>query len=290
MAPRTRSSLASSLPAATPIRSTSSPRTRDENDKVSGFTLSQDLQALEALLDEIGDVALVIIDPISSYLGDVHGHSNTDIRSVVEPLHEMADRKKVAVLTNTHFAKSGAANKSRASHRVIGSTAFIALPRVALSVVQDSEDEERRLVLHLKNNIAPAAKGLAFKLVQKLACYIDEPPAPLYASCVEWEAEYVSTTADEAIAEHEDKLRSGAKKERAAPARDAAEAFIRELFKGRESETLASKEIIEAAREADITPKALREARERLCETVTDRGDGGVVKAWLVRLRKGVQP
>ena len=44
--------------------------TKGEDGKVSSFTLQHDLQALERLIDEIGDVVLVIIDPISSYLGD----------------------------------------------------------------------------------------------------------------------------------------------------------------------------------------------------------------------------
>jgi hypothetical protein len=261
--------------------------TMDDDGRVSGFTLARDLRALEEMIDELGDVVLVIIDPITSYLGDADGHSNTDIRGVVEPLHEMAARKGVAVLTNTHFAKSGAANKSRASHRVIGSTAFIALPRVALSVVQDSEDDGRRLVLHLKNNIAPAAPGLAYKIDQRLAGY--EDGAPLYASCVVWEAEHVTMTADQAVSEHESKLRDDGKRERPAPARDAAEAFLRELFEGREEETLTTREINAAAREAGISAQPLREARERLCESVIKRGDGGVVEGWLVRLKKGPQ-
>jgi putative DNA primase/helicase len=257
--------------------------TRDDSDKVSAFTLSQDLQALEALIDEIGDVVLVIIDPITSYLGDADGHSNTDIRSVVEPLHEMAARKGVAVLTNTHFAKSGAANKSRASHRVIGSTAFIALPRVALSVVQDSEDEDRRLVLHLKNNIAPAAKGLGFKLEQRLAGYIGEEPGrePVYASCVVWEEEHIAKTADEAISEHEDKLRSGTKKVRASPARDEAETFLRAYLAGGPQQ---AKDVQAAARNAGIQPKPLREARERIVETIQNH-DGNVITGWLWKLR-----
>ena len=69
--------------------------TRDAEDRVSSFTLQSDLQELEAMIEELGDVRLIIIDPISSYLGEhVDGHSNTDIRG---PLHEMADRVKVAV-------------------------------------------------------------------------------------------------------------------------------------------------------------------------------------------------
>jgi hypothetical protein len=259
--------------------------TKDEDGKVSSFTLQQDLQALEQMIYEIGDVVLVIIDPISSYLGDrVDGHSNTDIRRVVEPLHEMADRKLVAVLTNTHFAKAGAANKSRASHRFIGSTAFVALPRVAFAVVVDPEDEDRRLVLHVKNNIAKAAPGLAYRLIQTLAGYIGDPPDPLYASCIDWEPEYVATTADQAISKHEEKLRDAGGKDgaRSSPDRDEAETFLRAfLANGREA---FAKDVNAAAKAASIKEKPLRQARERLVDSSPRRNPDGLYEGFIWRL------
>jgi putative DNA primase/helicase len=260
---------------------------KDGEGTVSSFTLQQDLQALERMIDEIGDVVIVIIDPISSYLGDrVDGHSNTDIRRVVEPLHEMADRKKVAVLTNTHFSKAGAANKSRASHRFIGSTAFVALPRVAFAVVIDPEDEDRRLVLHVKNNIAKAAPGLAYRLVQTLAGYIGDPPDPLFASSIEWESEHVSTTADQAIAKHEEKLRGAGEGKggvRPSPERDEAEAFLRHFLAIGEK---PAKEVNAAAKELGIKEKPLRQARERLVDSGPKRSpDGKVIEGFVWRLK-----
>lgn len=264
--------------------------TKDDEGNISSFTLQHDLQALEKMIDEIGDVILVIIDPISSYLGDrVDGHSNTDIRRVVEPLHEMADRKKVAVLTNSHFSKAGAAAKSRASHRVIGSVAFIALPRVAFAVVVDPEDENRRLVLHLKNNIAKAAPGIAYRLEQRLAGYIGNDPQqkePLFASVVEWESEHVTTTADQAIAQHEGKLRGEGVEDRASrasPDRDEAIAFLRAYLADGPK---AAKAVNDAARAAGINMgKPLREARERLVDSSPTRDSDGVYAGFMWRLK-----
>jgi hypothetical protein len=47
---------------------------------------------LEQKIAEIGEVALVIIDPISSYMGKADGHKNTEVRGALEPLSEMAER------------------------------------------------------------------------------------------------------------------------------------------------------------------------------------------------------
>jgi hypothetical protein len=262
--------------------------TTEEDGSVSSFTLQKDLKLLEEMIAEIGDVALIIIDPISSYLGDrVDGHSNTDVRRVVEPLHEMADRLRVAVVTNGHFSKAGAANKSRASHRFIGSIAFVALPRVAFAVVVDPDDEARRLILHVKNNIHSAMPGLAYRVPQKLAGYTDDDaPMPIYAACVEWETEHVATTADQAIASHEAKLRETAnddRPKRASPARDEAEAFLRSFLADGPKST---KEVNDAARVAGITAKPLREARERLVDSVPKRSaDGKVIEGFIWRLK-----
>jgi AAA domain len=44
------------------------------------FNLQTDLALLEQKLDLIGDVRLVAIDPVSSYMGAVDSHKNTDVR------------------------------------------------------------------------------------------------------------------------------------------------------------------------------------------------------------------
>jgi putative DNA primase/helicase len=74
----------------------------DENRR-RGFSLQVDLERLEAEIQKHDNVRLVIIDPVSSYLGKVDSHKNADVRSVLEPLGEMAARLRVAVICNNHF-------------------------------------------------------------------------------------------------------------------------------------------------------------------------------------------
>jgi putative DNA primase/helicase len=60
---------------------------REDNDEGHrSFNLQLDLPELERKISELGDVALVIIDPITSYLGKVDSHKNAELRSVLEPL------------------------------------------------------------------------------------------------------------------------------------------------------------------------------------------------------------
>ena len=129
------------------------------------FNLQADLAALERLIVELGDVLLIIIDPISSYLGrGLDSHRNSDVRGVLEPLSETAERKGVAIVSVTHFSKSYAGNVPKALHRFIGSIAFVAAPRIAFAVIEDADTKDRRLMLHAKNNLSVPPQGLAFRL------------------------------------------------------------------------------------------------------------------------------
>src|SRR5215211_7520004 len=72
--------------------------------------LQTDLELLERKIAEVGDTALVVVDPVSSYLGKTDSHKNSEVRGVLEPLSEMAERTRVAILSVTHFSKAGANN------------------------------------------------------------------------------------------------------------------------------------------------------------------------------------
>jgi len=112
--------------------------------------------------------AWIVVDPVSSYLGKTDSHRNSEVRGVLEPLSDMAERARIAILSVTHFSKAGAGNTTKALHRFIGSIAFTGAPRAAFAVIEDAEYDGRRLLLHAKNNLASPPQGLAFRLEQCL--------------------------------------------------------------------------------------------------------------------------
>ena len=65
---------------------------------VRSFNLQADLALLKSRIAELGDVQIVVIDPISSYMGKIDSHKNADVRSVLELVGEMAARLRVAGL------------------------------------------------------------------------------------------------------------------------------------------------------------------------------------------------
>jgi hypothetical protein len=219
------------------------------------FNLQTDLLLLEQEIAKIqveqklGLVRLVIFDPVSSYLGSkIDTHVNAAVRSVLEPLSEMAARHQAAFVSITHPPKSTGIT---AINRFIGSVAFIAAARAAFMVTRDADDETRRLFLPVKNNLAPLGKGLAFRLVQRIVGY---PGKEIVASCVAWELEPVSLSADEALRAMEDG--GGDRK-----ASREAEEFLQDKLSGG---SVFAKEGEEHARALGIAPRTLRRARRKL--------------------------
>jgi putative DNA primase/helicase len=158
------------------------------------INLQHDLDLLEREIADFGDVALVAVDPVSSYLGKTDSHKNSEVRGVLEPLSEMADRLRGAILSVTHFSKAGTNTSKKALDRFIGSIAFTGAPRAAFAVIEDAENEGRMLFLHAKNNLAAKPQGLAFRLEQSLIA------DGIVASRVVWDGEPVAITANEAMA------------------------------------------------------------------------------------------
>lgn len=126
------------------------------------FDPATDMPGLEERVKQIGEVALLIIDPI---VNAVHGDMNkaNEVRRGLQPLVDFGARNNCAVLGITHFKKGSSG--SHAQERVIGSQAFGALARMVLVAAQE-EGKEKRVFARAKSNIAPDYGGFEYSLQQ----------------------------------------------------------------------------------------------------------------------------
>jgi len=217
---------------------------RNSDQTRRSFSLQADLARLETEIKQRKNPRLVIIDPISSYLGKVDSHKNAEVRSVLEPLGEMAARMRVAIVCNNHFSK-GAGN---ANSRIIGSVAFVNQARAAFIVTPDAEDDSRLLLMPSKMNIAPLKHGLAYRIEGR---HIE---GDIFTSNIMWEATPITISADEALAAH-------AEDEESRSAGAEAEKFLRDKLK---VGPIPAKDGEEHARMLGIATKTLKRARKKL--------------------------
>jgi putative DNA primase/helicase len=137
------------------------------------FLLSEDIDRLEREIRNLGDVALVTIDPITAYIGRVDSHNATDVLAQLAPLQDLAERLNVAFSTITHPPKRSG---TRGIDQFIGSQAFIAACRighVAVEEVVDGEKTGRVLFTNPKNNANVRMPTLAYRIAE-----VGSPPAP----------------------------------------------------------------------------------------------------------------
>jgi hypothetical protein len=85
-------------------------------------SLSTDLALLDATLEKYSDVRMIVIDPLSAYLGYKDSYKDAEIRGLVRPLADLADRRRVAVFAVLHMNK---AEQFKALYRAQGSIAFV---------------------------------------------------------------------------------------------------------------------------------------------------------------------
>jgi hypothetical protein len=166
---------------------------REPREQRRAFCLNKDLGRLAVVLDEIGDVALIIIDPITAYLGDTDSHRNAEVRAVLAPLAELAARYGAAVIAVSHLRKS---EDGDAILRVTGSLAFVAAARAAYLITADPDTRDRRLFLPAKNNLASDMTGYAYRVEPY---WLQPPGIPTCRAA--WEPDAVNISADEALSQ-----------------------------------------------------------------------------------------
>ncbi len=120
-----------------------------------------DVDVIGKAIDSSG-ARLVIIDPLQSYLGaKVDSNQANQTRAKLDPLVNLAEQKRVAVIIVAHSAKASA---ERAIHSMLGSIDIAAAMRSILMVGTPSDRPEDRVLLLVKHSVGPWADTLGFRI------------------------------------------------------------------------------------------------------------------------------
>ena len=162
----------------------------DETDHARMIRLNTELAELERAITQLGNVKLVIFDPLSEYLGKGDRNSDADVRGVLTPLSDMARRLGIAIVAVHHINKRS--KEVSAVQTVGGAGAWTQVPRTVLHVVNDPDDENitftrRRLMVCTKSNYGGTNEGQTYRLTD------GKHPA------VEWLPEIIKIDAEQVV-------------------------------------------------------------------------------------------
>ncbi|WP_080931906.1 AAA family ATPase [Xanthomonas albilineans] len=233
------------------------------------FDPAIDSDVLQAELDNIGDVVLLVIDPIvSAVAGD--SHKNAEVRRGLQPLVDLAQNQRCALLGITHFTKGTAGREP--VERITGSLAFGALARlVMVTAITQARDGEaaKRFLARAKSNIGPDGGGYVYDL-QQLELHDFQG---VIASSVRWGAALEGTARE---------LLDDAERQDDGQGQDAV-GFLRELLRdGMQS----AKDVYREAGEAGFSVDAMKRAKRKIGAVAVKRGGhfGGSRQEWTWQL------
>ena len=106
---------------------------------------------------------LVIIDPLVAYLGGkIDLHKANETREIMARLTRIAEENRVAIILVRHLTKG---SKEKAIYRGLGSIDLTAAVRSVLAIGRNPKDpNEGRVICHIKSNLAPLGKPIAYTL------------------------------------------------------------------------------------------------------------------------------
>jgi putative DNA primase/helicase len=225
----------------------------DDTQKERMFSLIADLEKLRRLIEKIGDVKLVLIDPISAYMGvkQIDSFRTNDVRSVLGPLKELAEEMRVAFLGIMHFNKK--TDVTNALLRISDSLAYGAAARHVYAVINDAENK-RKLFVKAKNNLAAHdQQSLAYEFDVKTVGYDEDLKKEIWAPFIKWAGEPVDVTASEAM--------EAAVNSKEPFARSEAKRFLSEYLSGG---PMPSKDVEEAAEANGVSRRTLYRIKTEL--------------------------
>ncbi len=133
-----------------------------------GLDLPDDIEELSTLAHGY-DIGLIIVDPLLAHVPDkIDSWKDQSIRRVLAPLAKLTMDRKLAALAILHL------NKAPGSDPLLRIGGSIGLPAAARSVLllardpEDVEDGPRRVLAHIKCNLAPlaASRNLTIKQLE----------------------------------------------------------------------------------------------------------------------------
>lgn len=227
---------------------------------------------LHELIDSIGNVKLIIVDPVQYFTGSMRDYINNTVSNFINNLSEIAKEKDLALIMNKHTRKKSAGTSvASAVDEVAGSGAWINCPRQSWIMHPNPSNEDQILFMNLKVNIAKkGTKSMAYSIKE---CEINNPygDGKIKTTRMEWIDELIDISADEALST----VKVTGKEQ-------LVEQLIINFLKNKPLEGYASSDVYKEINEKnEINRKTFYKVRSRLIQE-------GILKETVIKYRKEV--
>ena len=221
----------------------------NSSEETRQLQLSEDVNKLRQLLAAYPDVALIVVDTITSYFGEVNTNMDKEVRPIMDALGKAFRDCKACFLGIVHLNER---SDTDAIGKILGASSIAGAVRAAWSVNRDPDNKDQRFFTEIKNNLSKEQNGMKFTTDDK------EVSPGIKGSYITWLGA-CDETADDVLAKERDQ----AKERKENPAVTAARLFLkarlergerraRELFTEAEAEGISSWHLRRAQQELGV--------------------------------------
>ncbi len=246
-----------------------------KNNKKRLLAFKQDVNVLRSLLKKIPDVALVVVDPITSYYG-CDANKSKEVKPVMDSLKQLCEESNTAMIAVAHFSKRSDVD---ALQKVAGDVSVGGTARVAWTFSEDPNTDGEYLMTNAKGNNSRDKSGMRYKPVE---VEVELPGGKKQPVCkMEWLGR-TDMKAQDVLDTQREKARNGGADRKV----EFAKAFLRMKFSDKSQHKCS--ELYGQAEAEEINDRTLKRARIELEKSgelvikVDDRRNKGDGYWWIV--------
>ena len=143
----------------------------EKNGKKVSFNFETHIPELKRTVAKMPGLKLIVVDPISAFMGKIDSNSNSEVRGLLKELMTMAEEVGCAVILISHNNKNSG---QRALTRAIGSVAWGAAVRMGFifgeapgeeGEEKKEDDEKVHAMAHSKKNLSKQKDTLLYRII-----------------------------------------------------------------------------------------------------------------------------
>lgn len=124
--------------------------------------LAEDSKLLKLTLRNNPDIAVVALDPISSYFGNCDPNKDKEVRPVMEAIADACESSKTAFVGIIHNNKRGDAD---AIGKILGASSLVGVSRAVWGFARDKEKNGEYFMSLVKGNLARKRTGMKYQII-----------------------------------------------------------------------------------------------------------------------------